>query len=345
MPRTAWWIGLWIAVLGLPTLPARAQPGVGLEQVEQAYAEVDFERTRALARAALERGRNDRASTARLYLLRAISAAALDQTEEARAAFLHVIAADPALRLDKSLSPKIRAPYLEARGSSTAELGKPALELTLQRRGAQLELGLRDAVHVARSIELYWRAQNQEAFTRQRFEPQGVRRVPAPSGHAIEVYMQVLDVHDNVLFEHGTPDQPRRLALGAKALAPLGPGARDAPRNATPYYATAGVLGALGLASGVAATIMFVRREDAAREWNSPECEKPGLTRGQQCASIDERRQRAEDFALGLSAAGGALLVGSVVSLLLAPSGSQAKTSFALDVTVGRLAVTWRTAL
>ena len=172
-----------------------------------------------------------------------------------------------------------------------------------------------------------------------------MRHVAAPSGHEIEFYMQVLDAHDNVLLEHGTRDQPGRLALGARALAPLGTGPREAARNPTPYYATAGVLGALGVATAVAATVMYVRREDAAREWNGPECEQPGRTRGQQCASVDERRQRAEYLTLGLSAAGGALLVGSVVSLLLAPSGSQANASFALDAAPQRLAITWRTAL
>ena len=65
---------------------------------------------------------------------------------------------------------------------------------------------------------------------------------------------------------------------------------------------------------------MYLRREDAAREWNGAGCEQPGLTRVQQCGAVDQRRQNAERFSIGLAAAGGALLVGSAVSLVLAPS-------------------------
>jgi hypothetical protein len=157
--------------------------------------------------------------------------------------------------------------------------------------------------------------------------------------------LNVLDAHDNVLLEHGSRDQPHRLALGSNARDPLAAGAAKTPASPTAYYATAGVLGVLGLASGVVAGVMHVRREEAAREWNGPDCEKPGLTRGQQCASIDERRQRAEYLAIGLSSAGGALLVGSVMSLLLAPSRSQPRDDLALEATPERFAVSWRTAL
>lgn len=344
MARAVWPAALLLLAIGAVALPAQAQAGAGLPQAEQAYAEVDFEKTRSLARAAIERGKNDRASTARLYLLWAISSAALDQGEEARGAFAHALAADPALRLDKSLSPKIRAPYLEARGSLSVEDGKPGLQLTLQRVGAQLELRLRDTARVARGIELHSRARNAAEPTRQRFEPKDSRRIPVPAGGELELYVQVLDANDNVLFELGTRDEPRRLAPETGGRTPLGTVVTPSG-NPTPYYATAGVLGALGIASGAAATVMFTRREDAAREWNGPECEKPGTTRGEQCASVDERRARAEYLTIGLASASAGLLIGGVVSLLLAPSRAPAKARFALEATPERVSLGWQTAL
>jgi hypothetical protein len=49
-----------------------------------------------------------------------------------------------------------------------------------------------------------------------------------------------------------------------------------------------------------------------------------GASRGEQCADVDDRRQTAQALALGFYAGGGALLVGSLVTLLLAPSGAPA---------------------
>ena len=70
-----------------------------------------------------------------------------------------------------------------------------------------------------------------------------------------------------------------------------------------------------------------LRREDAAREWNGGSCEQPGQTREQQCGKVDDRRQHAERYAIGFAAAGGALLVGSGVSLVLAPASRRAEVA------------------
>lgn len=98
------------------------------------------------------------------------------------------------------------------------------------------------------------------------------------------------------------------------------PAPRGQDRNLLPYYVTAGGLAALGVASASVATVMYLRREDAARDWNGPDCERPGMTRAQQCAAVDDRRRSAEHLSLGFAVSGGALLLGSVVTLLLAPS-------------------------
>jgi hypothetical protein len=162
----------------------------------------------------------------------------------------------------------------------------------------------------------------------------------------LQFFLQVLDRYGNVLFELGTEDEPRRLALVSSGRPPAGsttPPDAGADKNPVPYYVTAGALGALGLAAGGVATAMYLRREAAARDWNSPNCERPGMTRREQCGAIDDRRQRAEYLTIGFSATGAALLVGSIVSLVLAPSSSRA--SVALDAAPGNLMLRLRTTL
>ncbi len=318
-------------VLALSAPSALAQSNTHLSEAQRAYAAVDYEATRTAAKAALAQGGNDLATTSELYLLWGTAAAALDQAEEARTAFSHALAANPGLKLDRDLSPKIRAPYQEARGNATTASGKPPLEIGLTRRRQELELTLRDQLHVAASIELWARERDPQEFTRRRFDAARVRRVPLPSGQALQYFLRVLDRQGNVLFEAGTSEEPRRLALDSAPSTPTTtpPASKDV--NRTPYYITAGGLAALGLAAGGVATAMYLRREDAAKDWNGPSCEQPGGTRREQCGSVEDRRQTAQNLAIGFTAGGGALLLGSLVTLLIAPSSSTSDTKVVVD--------------
>ena len=299
---------------------AWADGSARLAEAQKAYADVDYERTRSLSMAALRQGGNDRAATSELYLLWATAAAALGQAEESRGAFLYVLATNPELKLERTLSPRIRAPYLEARGSAASNDGKPPLEVTLRRRNQELELGLRDTLHVASALEVGTRRSNAEPYVRRRVGAAAARQLPTPSGAELQFFLRVLDRYDNVLFELGTEDEPRRLAMVSSDRTSQTAPKHAAEASRTPYYVTAGALAGLGVAAASLAGIMYVRREDAAREWNGPRCEQPGATRQQQCSKVDERRRQAEYLSIGFTATGGGLLVGSLVSLLLAPS-------------------------
>ena len=308
--------------------PALAQSGTGLAEVQKAYSDVDYERTRTLAVEAIERGGNDRASTSQLYLLWATAAAALDRTDEARTAFSFALAANPELKLDRNLSPKIRAPYLEARGALAGADGRPPLEVTLRRRKQELELGLRDALKVAAGLVLSTRTGESGNFSRRRFDAAPTRRVPIAAESELHLAVRVVDRYGNALFELGSEEEPERLVqVSSNRATDAAAAARPDDRSPLPYYITSGALAALGIASGAAATVMYLRREDAAREWNGGSCEQPGQTREQQCGKVDERRQHAERYAIGFAAAGGALLVGSVVSLVLAPASRRGEVA------------------
>lgn len=331
------------ALLALASPAVLAQSNAHFSEAQKAYAAVDYETTRREAKAALEQGGNEQPATAELYLLLGTAAAALDQSDEARVAFAHALAANPALKLDRNLSPKMRAPYQEARGNGTTSDGKPPLNVDLQRRKQELELALRDQLNVAATIELWTRSGASDTFAHQRFGPARVRRLPLPSGAEVQYYLRVLDRYSNVLFESGTSDTPQRLALQTARPAPAAtPPGRDV--NRTPYFVTAGTLGVLGLAAGSVAAAMLVRREDAAQDWNGPGCEQPGSTRRDQCGAVDERRRNAEHLAIGFGAGGGALLLGSLVTLLLTPAAHSA-TNVAVDTTPQSVMFRLRTSL
>lgn len=334
------------ALLALASPAALAESNAHLAEAQKAYAAVDYETTRREAKAALEQGGNDQAATGELYLLLGTASAALDQADEARVAFAHALAANPGLKLDRDLSPKMRAPYQEARGNATTADGKPPLGADLVRRKQELELALRDQLRVAASVELWSRSQESEAFSRRRLEPARVRRLPLPSGADLQFYLRVLDRHGNALFESGTSDDPRHLALEAtRAAEPISTApASGRDVNRTPYLITAGGLAVLGLAAGGVATAMFVRREDAAKDWNGPGCEQQGGSRREQCGAIDDRRRNAEHLAIGFTAGGGALLVGGLVTWLLAPA-APAKTDVALDTSRDGVMLRLRTSL
>jgi len=313
-----------------PLSSARAQTDARLLEVREAYAAVDYDRTRALAKAAIESGGNARTATGELYFLWGLAAAALDRADESRVAFGYALAVDPELKAERSLSPKLRAPYQEARGELTGADGKPPLDVAVRRSGSQLELAVRDRAHLAAALELSTRPTPARAFSARRWPSSPLRRIPLPGG-GVDYFVRLLDAHQNVLFELGTEDDPRRLpsaALGAAEAAPRAPGPDV---NRTPYYVTAATLGALGLVAGGVSTAMYFRREAAARDWNGPGCEKPGSTRAEQCDAVDDRRRAAERLAIGFGATGGALLLGGVVTLLLTPP--QPRTSAWVDTT------------
>jgi len=329
-----------LALLALTLLEApsaRAGGGnEGLAETQRAYAEVDYDRTRRLAKEAIERGDHDRAATGELYLMWGLAAAALEQTEEARSAFLYALAVNPELKLDRSLSPKMRAPYLEARGSAAAADGKSPLELSIKRGNQALELVLRDSLSVAGTLELDTRSDDGASFTKRTFAAAS-RRIPIRASSEIQAYARVLDRYGNVLYEQGSETDPQRFSLLPSSRPPSNAQSFPTPDvNRAPYLLTVGALAVLGVAAVGVATAMYIRREDAAREWNGPTCEHPGLSRAEQCAEVDDRRRRAEVLSVGFAAAGGALLIGSAVSLWLTPS-SRAPAKVSIGAAPGNM--------
>lgn len=302
-----------------------------LAAAERAYQDVDFPSTREQAERALEAGGGTPEETARLHVLLGISAAALGDAETAKPHFVAALALDPTLRLDKNLSPKIRDPYLEAQGFWSTASERLGLRATPSGDGTHLVVRLQDPASLVSKLELRVGPVGAREHTQLLRDPAPETRFSVPPRLAERDYeyeLRALDRFGNVLSERGSdadPELVQRSAHDTRAT-------RVAPGRS---YLLPVALGVAGLGASAVGVVFHVEREQAAHEWNGPECEKPGATRGAQCQSVNSRIQRDERFAIGFYAGGGALLAGSLISLLVVhPSAAPSERASALGCSV-----------
>ena len=306
----------WLGCLGvLLATPAFAQSRA-LAETERAYQGVDFPATHQLAERALEAGGATRAQTARLYVLLGISAAALGDADEAKQDFVVALAVDPALKLDKGLSPKIRGPYLEAHGYWSASSEELSLAAKPGSDPAHLIVHLSDPASLVAKVELRIAAPGITARPKFELEPAPATSFTLPDGlseRGYEYTLRALDRYGNVLAEQGTDADPVLARAPHSPQRPTG-SAHAAPRERS--YLLPAALGLSGLGALTAGVVFQAKREQAARDWNGPSCENLGQTRFQQCQSVDARRQSNERLAIGFYAGGAALLTGSIIALV-----------------------------
>lgn len=191
---------------------ASAQDDDPLAAAEAAYQAVDFERTLEVAGQALEAGGHSTAELARIYELVGIAAAALGDEDRSRDAYTHMLALRPDTQVDMSLAPRLRSPFLEARGYWAAQRSGFGAEVTLNEHRGELLLRLNDPLHMAAAVVMYSRVLGStEAFHQE-------RRDAAPrltfgiagyeSGAQVEYYARAVDAHGNDVVELGAEDDP-----------------------------------------------------------------------------------------------------------------------------------------
>ncbi|MGC4093852.1 MAG: hypothetical protein QM756_39300 [Polyangiaceae bacterium] len=311
--------------MGLLTLlcsvPVRAEADVeeaSLAQAEQAYQEVDFERAFQLGRAALEAGRASRQESVRLYVLLGVSAAALGREDDARRYFSVALSIDPTRKLERSLSPKIRGPYLEAEAALSLYGTPLAISAAPNAAGQRLKLTLEDPQALVAKLDVWLRPLGQAAFRKVSLSARHESALPLEAAWVVRGYeysARALDSFGNVLAELGSVADPVTVAAAAPKAAPPKVSLEPIQTRRTPWLAIG--LGTVGVAAAGAGAYFQVRRESAAREWNGPACERAGASRGEQCAAIDSDRRRFETAAIAGYALGGALVVGGVTAWLL----------------------------
>lgn len=322
-----------LAALMLEPCPARAEPVDALLLAQQAYNDVEFEKQRDEATRALEAGQNDRERLAQIYRLLGIAHAALEAPDRAKQAFMKLLAIDPDVALEHVLSPRLRTPYMEARGFWDVASTRLTVQATVDDRTSALRVTVSDPLSMGALVRV--RTGGEAASVVAEAAPTGalvVERSRLEPYVGAPLVVELLDPHDNVLVVRALP--PVRAAAGRDRPARGKPLPHAPEQEASEVWPVLPAVlgGAALLAVGVGA-YAHVRRENSADEWNGASCERAGLgTREQQCGPIDRERRAAQDTATVAYAVGGGLLVAGVVAYLTAgddapPSGPRAQSS------------------
>ncbi len=198
-----------VTLLSSPT--ADAERGGTLSRAETAYEQVDLEGTLEQARQALEDGGHNRRQLIRIYELIGVSAAALGEEDESRAAYLRMLALAPDAQVDRNLSPQMRSPFLEARGYWVAHSERLEASESYSDRNDSVRIQLSDPLEMADTILVYCRIDDEEEFT-EISEPAreivGVELPGAQRAESIEYYIVILDQHGNNIIELGNEVEP-----------------------------------------------------------------------------------------------------------------------------------------
>ena len=206
-------------VLGASDL---AQAQSEIEQAEEAYAQIDFEQTIAHANAAIEEGDRSPAEMKRLYELLGLSYAAERQEEEARDAYIRMIAMDPEAQVDTDLAPRIRSPFLEAKGYWSSRSKGFGVEARVIPAQHSVRVELIDPVGMATELRVLSRRHGEAtAMQEQRVAAERVALVAVEAlseEGQIDYVVEVLDEHGNRIAELGTELEPR--IHGTAVLAP-----------------------------------------------------------------------------------------------------------------------------
>ncbi len=231
----AWAAGLLIVSA---TSLASAQ-GDPLEEAERAYLDVDFERSLERADAALQAGGRSPQQLARIYELIGITAASLGDEERSRQAYAKMIALRPDAEVDRSLAPRLRAPFQEAQGFWTAQSSRLAAEVSFVQRRNVLRVAMTDPLSMAQTVVMFIRPAGASEFRSERQPAAAALNFETgSSGAPVDYYAHVLDRHGNRIVEIGSEDDPRTAGEAA----------------ATPSPSTAGA----GLDGGAIAAIVIV---------------------------------------------------------------------------------------
>lgn len=210
MTYRARWALLLASALAAAAAPVHAQDLIA--EAEEAYLNVDFEATLRLSSEALESGRLGPDQVTRVYELIGVAAAANGDEDEAREAYKKMLALEPESAVDTNLAPRLRAPFMEARGFWSTRSASFSVEARLVRAQAGLRIVLSDPIDMAARVRVLTRVEGElTAMNETVFDAEESRLVEVeglPDADRIEYVVQVLDTHGNRIAELGNEDEP-----------------------------------------------------------------------------------------------------------------------------------------
>jgi hypothetical protein len=207
---------------------ARAQRGSAaqatgaLQRAEQSYLDVDFEGTLAAAQEALREGRHTPAQLVRIYELLGVSSAAVGENDRARDFFVRMLAIDLSADLDDTVPPRLRAPFLEARGIVTSRPERLGAEIGLARVQSALHVALTDPFQLGRSLRVHARLEGTLEFTTEEEAAQPVmfaRLEGASTADRVEYWVELVDPFGNQILVLGSEFEPRVVGRAVPGVA------------------------------------------------------------------------------------------------------------------------------
>ncbi len=320
---TKFLVALWAVGAVLTTARADAQARDDLRDAEQAFQQIDFEATRAAAQRALDAGGHTLAQTARIYYLLGLAHAATGSESRSRDAYIRYIALDPESRTDRSLSPQLRAPLLEARGYWSSQSQRFTMTERFVRESSSLEMTVSDPASMATSIVVRFRVAGEAAF----------REVVRPSGDSVTIALegavtagadyvvQLVDNHRNVLITRGMEGSPLHVsASSATGGASTGPSSSGGMSATTAVGIASLSVGGIGLIVG---GVGFGLRESNVQQYNDDRSCQPedNRTRDQACGALRSAFESWGTIGTVSMVAGGLLAVTGIILVAL-PRGA-----------------------
>lgn len=232
-------IGRWLAPVALASvvgpagcvLAQEADTTDPLQQAETAYIDVEFDDVLTHAAEALQAGGYDPPRLVRIYQLLGVSAASMGDADGARDFFQRMLAIDPDAELDDTVPPRLRAPYLEARGIVGARSDHLAIEVGLDRARASLHIALSDPFHMTRTVRAHGRLEGEVEFhsTEAPTAAEISAEVPGSAdADRVEYWAEALDEWGNQLARVGTEFEPRTIGRPRAAVPePVGVAPRE----------------------------------------------------------------------------------------------------------------------
>ncbi len=194
-----------------PLPPTAATPDA-LARAEQAFLDVDFDGTLAAAQEALREGGHSPEQLVRLYELLGVSSAAVGEADRARDFFIRMLAIDPSADLDDTVPPRLRAPFLEARGIVTSRPERLGVSVGLARVQSALHVQLTDPFQLGSTVRVHARLEGALAFTTTEAAAQSVvlaRLDGASEADRVEYWVELVDPFGNQVLTLGNEYQPR----------------------------------------------------------------------------------------------------------------------------------------
>ena len=289
----------------------------------------DPDGARAEATQLLESGASSPEQLIAIHRVLAEAAARSSDDRAAVRSYTALLALDPAFRVERTAPDELRSPYMEAAGFWSGESVRLAVEVAVAPDHDALLVRAIDPASLAARVRI--RARVPGGTYAELVRPTSATFEMAVQGlHAaprVEYSVTLIDEMGNRLHQRGTDATPEAIVLTSVSSVV---GRSDPPRIAasdpTPFYVSAGIVGAIGLGAVVGGAVMHAERESLAGQWNRAECSGSGVTRADVCARELSSLRSAEVAAGVLYGVGGAALIAAAIAAAVAPSGTPSDT-------------------